>query len=124
MYKRIKKYNLNASDKQHGRLMLKNLFTSLLLNGKIKTTERKAKELKRFALSQMGYYKRIKSPMVKKTWLKDLVKSRKYFDRVVSKMQELVDDFKISDKKSRFRAGDGALMIELTIINFDKKKNV
>ncbi len=124
MYKRIKKYNLNTSDKRHGKLMLQNLFTSLLLNGRLETTDRKAKELKRFAEKQIAYFNRDLPVLVRKTWLKENIKTRKYFEKALKNLEKVAKDFKLSLKKSRFRAGDNARMVEVKILNFEEGKDV
>ncbi len=124
MYKRVKKFNLNTSDKAHGQLMLRNLFTSLLLHGKVETTIKRAKELKRFALRQISYYNRDLPVLVKKTWLKQNITTRKFFKKALENLERVKDDFRLSLKRTRFRAGDGALMAEVRILNFEPKKNV
>ncbi len=124
MYKRVKKFNLNTSDKAHGQLMLRNLFTSLLLHGKVETTIKRAKELKRFALRQISYYNRDLPVLVKKTWLKQNITTRKFFKKALENLERVKGDFRLSLKRTRFRAGDGALMAEVRILNFEPKKNV
>ena len=124
MQKRVKKYNLNTSDKKHGSLMLRNLFTNLLIHGKVETTVKKAKSLKQYALKQVAYYNRDLPVVVRKTWLKKTISSKKYFDRAVKNLERVKQGFAVSLQKTRYRAGDGALMAEVRILNFESKKNV
>lgn len=125
MYKRVKKYNLNTSDKAHGRLLLKNLFTSLLLSGKITTTEKKAKSLKQFAEKTVAYYRSQKlGPIAKKTWLQEHLLTRKLYKQALEVLERVKDKFAIRIRRAKFRKGDGAILWEVSIINFDEKKDV
>ena len=128
MYKKRRgSYNLNTSDKAHTALMLKNLFTSLLLSGKIVTTSKRAKALKSYAQKLVAKYKAKKEswhPIVKKTWLKEHILTRKDFKKAVEHLEKLVDDFKVGVYRAGYREGDGALLYEVRILNFDKIKNV
>lgn len=124
MYKRVKKYNLNTSDKQHTYLMLRNLFTSLLIYGKVETTLKKAKALKKYAQEKVAFYNRDLPVVVKKTWLKENISSRKFFRRAVANLERVKKHFAVSIQRTRFRAGDGALLAEVKILNFEKPKDV
>jgi len=125
MHKGVKKYNLNTSDKQHGHLMLRNLFTSLLLNDRVVTTEKKAKSLKSYAQKALARYKKgFANKILEKTWLKQNILTRKEFKKAVEKLQSM-KDAKIHLLRSHFRSGDGALMYEvrLEIISETKEKH-
>jgi len=127
MYKKVKKLNLNTSDKAHGKLLIKNLFTSLLINGKIKTTEKKAKELKKYAQEKISdYINKIirKEPIYKKTWLQQNILGNKLgYKRAVDNLKALNKGFKITIHRVGFRAGDGALLYEVELINSEAKEN-
>ncbi len=124
MHKGVKKYNLNTSNKAHGKLLLRNLFTSLLLSGRLETTEKKAKSLKQYALKAVNRFKKIKSPITKKTWLQTNIITRKNYKVALENLDRIKDNFAVSIKRSRFRKGDGAVIYEVVILNFDEKKDV
>ncbi len=125
MYKGVKKYNLNTSDKAHGRLMLRNLFTSLLLSGKITTTEKKARTLKTYAEKVISYYRKAKlAPIAKKTWLQQHIMTRKFYKQALETLERIKDNFALRIRRAKFRKGDGAILWEVSIINFDDKKDV
>ncbi len=127
MYKRVKKLNLNTSDKAHGKLLIKNLFTSLLINGKVKTTEKKAKELKRYAQAKISKFlnKIAKGePIYRKTWLQqNILGSNAGYKKAINNLKALNKEFKITIHRIGFRAGDGATLYEVELINSDTKEN-
>ena len=125
MYKRVKKVNLNTSDKGHNKLMLVNLFTSLLLSGKIVTTEKRAKTLKSYAQKQLAYFAKNKDKLgaiARKTWLQQHISATgQTYKQAMEKLQQLAGNAKISIIRHGFRKGDGALLYEVRILNFEQE---
>ncbi|MCC7304573.1 hypothetical protein IT418_04150 [bacterium] len=122
MRKRVKKLNLNQSTKSHDKLLAKNLFTSLLMYGKVTTTKPRAKVLKAYALSKVSDFKKNKSSLETKRWLQSEISTLKYNKRVSGKLKSFGTNFAVSVVQTQPRKGDNASQYEVTIINYDEKK--
>ncbi len=122
MRKRVKKLNLNQSTKSHDKLLIKNLFTSSLMYGKVTTTKPRAKALKAYSLSKVNAFTKLGSSLETKRWLKSEVSTVKYNKRVSDKLQGFGSAFAVSIVQTQPRKGDSAPQYEVTVINYDAKK--
>ena len=122
MRKRVKKLNLNQSSKQHDKSLIKNLFTSLMMYGKVTTTKPRASALKAYALSKVSSFKKTGSSLESKRWLKAEVSTVKYNKRVADKLKGFGADFAVSVVQTQPRKGDSAPQYEVTVINYDAQK--
>lgn len=122
MRKRVKKLNLNQSTKSHDKLLAKNLFTSLLMYGKVTTTKPRAKVLKAYALSKVSGFKKITTSLETKRWLQSEISTMKYNKRVAEKLKGFGADFAVTIVQTQPRKGDNSSQYEVTIINYDEKK--
>ena len=114
MNKRKKKYNLNTSNTAHTYLMLRNLFTSLLLSGHVVTTDKRAKSLKRYAQAKFSEYAKQKSALEKKRWVKKNITTIKHQRKAFETLEKvLANGVKIRLHAVGFRKGDGALMYKV-----------
>ncbi len=116
MYKKKKKYRLNTSNKAHTYLMLRNLFTSLLLHKKLVTTVRRAKTLRDYAQKMLVQYSKIEDPWQKKRWINANILTRKYLNRIKETLEQAKKEYKITLKAVGFRNGDGSLMYEVELV--------
>ncbi len=121
MRKRVKRLNLNASNKAHDKLMAKNLFTSLLMYGKITTTKPRAKAVKAYALSKVNAYKKLTTSLEQKRWLNAEVSTKTYAKRVANKITGF-ENFAVSVVMAQPRKGDNAQRYEVSILNYDAEK--
>jgi len=117
MKKRIKKYNLNTSNPAHSKLMLKGLYTDLLLRGKVSTTSTKAKALKSYAQQRTYAYSKITDPILKDKWVSQNITSLKFRDKILERLDKIASSFKVTSYKERNRDGDNALVCAVEIIN-------
>lgn len=122
MRKRVKKLNLNQSSKQHDKSLIKNLFTSLMMYGKVTTTKPRASALKAYSLSKVSAYKKLGSSLESKRWLKAEVSTIKYNKRVADKLKTLGATFAVSVVQTQPRKGDSAPQYEVSVINYDAQK--
>ena len=122
MRKRVKKLNLNQSTKSHDKLLIKNLFTSLMMYGKLNTTKPRAKALRGYALSKVNAFKKLGTSLDSKRWLQAEVSTVKYNKRVADKLKGFGADFAVSIVQTQPRKGDSAPQYEVSIINYDAQK--
>jgi len=123
MRKRYKKLDLRLSNKQHEKLMIKNLFTSLFMYGKVVTTKPRSRALKAYSLKKVTSYKKVVDSAWKlKRWLNDEFSTKKYSTRVADKIAQLYKDFAISIVMIQPRKGDNTQQFEVSIVNYDAKK--
>lgn len=123
MKKKVSKRKLNAKT-SHSKLMLQNLFRSLMTHGKIETTLAKAKVLKSYSDEQIGYAHQLKvskdlNPIIKR------IGSPKVIDMLFDYVAYLK---KIGRKdltgystlvRTRYRVGDDSLMAEVKLIDYE-----
>lgn len=122
MRKRVKRLNLNQSSKQHDKSLIKNLFTSLMMYGKVTTTKPRAAALKAYSLSKVSAYNKLGTSLDSKRWLKAEVSTVKYNKRVAEKLKQLSKNFAVSVVQTQPRKGDSAPQYEVTVINFEAQK--
>lgn len=101
--------------------MIKNLFTSLVMYGKVTTTKPRAKALKAYALTKVQAYKKLNDSLSTKRWVKAEVSTMKYLQRVVEKLNGF-DKFAVSAVQVQPRKGDNAQQYEVSILNYDAQK--
>lgn len=121
MRKRVKRVNLNTTSRSHDKLMLKNLFTSLVIYGKVATTETKARALKSFALAQVADYAKLTESRIVKRWINSEISTLKFRKRASEKLNTLKGDFKVTMVRVAPRKGDNAAKYEVSILNYDVK---
>lgn len=122
MRKRVKKLNLNQSTKSHDKLLAKNLFTSLMMYGKVVTTKPRSRVLRGYALSKVNAYKKLGTSLETKRWLQAEVSTVKYRKRVTDKLNSFGADFAVSIVQTQPRKGDNAPQYEVVILNYDAPK--
>lgn len=123
MRKRNKKLNLNQSTKSHDKLMAKNLFTSLMMYGKVVTTKPRASVLKAYALKKVSAYNKIMgSSWELKRWLTNELTTKKFAHKVAEKLAVLNKNFAVSTVMVQPRKGDNSQQYEVSVINFDAQK--
>ncbi|WKZ23841.1 MAG: L17 family ribosomal protein [Candidatus Dojkabacteria bacterium] len=122
MRKRVKKLNLNQSTKAHDKLLAKNLFTSLLLYGKVVTTKPRASTLKAYALSKVNAFRKLTTSLDTKRWLSAELSTQAYKARATEKLKSFGADFAVSVVMTSPRKGDNAPQYEVSIINYEPKK--
>ena len=123
MKKRVKKLKLNTTNRAHTSLMLRNMFTSLVLHGKVVTTTAKAKTLKSYAEKTINRYARLKSSWEKKRWLTANILTKAFEIKAKDKLEAFVTSgYKISNKRIGFRKGDGAELTRLEIVALKPKQ--
>ncbi len=126
MYKRKKKYKLNTSNREHRKMMLRNLFTSLVLTREIETTNRRAKTLKDYAQKMFSAFLKMQDSLQKERWVKANILTRRFYHRAYKTLQQLHSvGYKIRIHATRFRNGDGSIMykVVLEIPSKDKESN-
>ncbi|WKZ30258.1 MAG: L17 family ribosomal protein [Candidatus Dojkabacteria bacterium] len=122
MRKRVKRLNLNTTKRSHDKLLIKNLFTSLIVYGVVTTTVKRAKSLKSYAQSLAADYAKQSDSRSLKRWANENISSMKFRKRAMDKLAALKDAFKVSIVKVAPRKGDNAVQYEVSILNFDQKK--
>jgi ribosomal protein L17 len=123
MRKRVKRLNLNTTKRSHDKLLLKNLFTSLIVYGIVTTTVKRAKTLKSFAQHQGAEFAKLTDSRGLKRWANENISSLKFKKRAMDKLEALKGAFKVSIVKVAPRKGDNAVQYEVSILNFDQKKS-
>jgi large subunit ribosomal protein L17 len=122
MRKRVKRLNLNTTKRSHDKLLLKNLFTSLVVYGKVTTTETKARALKSFAQAQFADFAKITESRDLKRWANSEISTEKFLDRAIGNLQAHKEALQVTIVRLEPRKGDNASQYEVSIINFDPKK--
>lgn len=123
MRKRVKRINLNQSSRSHDKLLAKNLFTSLLMYGKLVTTKPRSRVVKAYTLTKVAAYKKLSSSLTTKRWIKAELSTVKYAKRIEEKLKSFGSDFAISIVMTQPRKGDSAPQYEVSILNYDVKKS-
>lgn len=117
MRHQVKKHRLNRA-KGPRQLLVGNLATSLVLNGKIKTTKARAKAIQpvmeRLIIAAKGTNKRLAIEEVSKV-LQNKQSSMILFGELTKKYQDRATGFtRISD--IGFRAGDAAPLVQIELV--------
>jgi len=123
MQKRVKKLNLNTSNKGHNKLLLKNLVTSLMMYGKVVTTKPRANAVKAEAQSLLSQYSKLQDSRETKRWFKENFSTVKYLPRIQKLFAEKVQLLAVSIVQDAPRKGDAAKQYEVSLLNYDKKKD-
>lgn len=123
MQKTLKKRNLNVKA-SHSRLMLRNLFESLVTYGKVETTGRRARILRAYADEKLCYFLNAKEEKINNDFIKRLGS-----DRSAEKTLKFVAFLKKQGKnmrsgfttvvRTKYRAGDNSLMLEVKLLGFE-----
>lgn len=122
MRKRVKKLNLNQSTKSHDKLLIKNLFTSLLTYGTVTTTKPRASALKAYSLNKVSNYNKVSAnPLELKRWINVELSTDKFGKRITEKLKLIAKEFAVTSSIVQPRKGDNAQQYEISIINFDAK---
>jgi ribosomal protein L17 len=104
-------------------LLLKNLFSSLVIYGKVTTTERKARTLKSHAQKQLAGYGKLSESRMQKRWVNENVSTVTFRKRVTANLERVKTEAKVSMVRTAPQKGDNAAQYEVSILNFDAKKN-
>ena len=116
-------YRKLGRDNKHRRSMLATLTKQLFMNGSIKTTDTRAKEVRKFADKMITYGKKADLGSRRKA-LAFLHNDKKVVDKIFN---ELAPQYKNRNGgytqilKLDERRGDGALLVILKLIDMDKK---
>ncbi|PJA12540.1 hypothetical protein CO112_01690 [Candidatus Dojkabacteria bacterium CG_4_9_14_3_um_filter_150_Dojkabacteria_WS6_41_13] len=122
MRKRVKRLNLNQSSRSHDKALIKNLFTSLVMYGKVTTTKPRAQALRAYACNKVFAFKRLGTSLESKRWIKAEVSTYKYSKRVTEKLKGFDEKFAVTTAMTKPRGGDNAPQYEVSIINYDATK--
>ncbi|GEM_PF-1862209 len=117
MRKRVKRLNLNTTKRSHDKLLIKNLFTSFILYGKVVTTETKARALKSYIQSQIHDYASITESRLQKRWINENISTEKLLKKAIASLEKFKENKKISMTRISSRKGDNAERFEITVIN-------
>jgi large subunit ribosomal protein L17 len=118
--KKVKKLGVA---KDHRKALLKNLFTSLLLSGRIKTTETRGKELARIGNTLIEKAKKgdLTSKRSVSTYITNKEVSINFFKETLPKLASRTGGH-IRLMKLGNRKGDGAKMVMVELIKEEEKK--
>lgn len=117
MYRKLGRTN------KHRRSMLANLTRDLIMNGKIETTETRAKEVRKFADKMISYGKDGSLVARRKTlafFHNDNVVTKKIFDELAPRYAKRNGGYTRILKLTE-RRGDDALMVILELVEEDAK---
>ncbi len=111
-------YRKLGVDNKHRRSMLANLTKDLVMNGEIKTTETRAKEVKKLVDKMITYGKKGDLGSRRRAlafFHNDKTVAKKVFDELASKYKEREGGYSRIVKLEE-RRGDGALIVSLKLV--------
>ena len=125
MKKRQTRIRVNAK-KSHSDLMLRSLLLSLLEYGKVETTQSRVRALKQYADKELSYCVGLEGPMLKNR-LSKRVGTMKTVQLLILYRTFLRENKDLTARsgltsivKTRFRAGDNAMLQEISLVGCEK----